>query len=476
MRTDQAPRSALPQVRVFASRARQRFLTLGLRVRWTAAGLLLAGLALGGYLLAVAEPVTYEWLFDGQTFPRSEMVHALVALKAADIPCSDDRGRLSVPLDRRAEAIEALARAKIGPRPLDELLNEAAEPPSLMLDPRQVAHRERRLKERVAEAAIRRTEGIISASVLFNPIETGTALRPQQKWRAWVMVETEKDTQLSSKTVQHIRHTLEGIQPGLESDGLTLQDLRSGADYSVAGRPDVEVLSKVKVREEELRDRIVEQIGIDGARVLVRIDAVPSRSAKPEPAVEPGPLVNQPISVVEPESVEELEPLGRTTILVRVPRSYYLRLFQASNPRHEPSADDLKPIVTRTQQMIETVVDAALPAGAECDLTIDRIDDLTPVKPTVPASDNELMRALVQAWWLPAAAAGLTTALVLTLGGRIVASRWPLARPARLATAGGFEAEDTAGPSERVRELVRLDPEAAAGVLHRWIGQGGHLG
>ena len=92
------------------------------------------------------------------------------------------------------------------------------------------------------------------------------------------MIQTEKDIQLSSKNVQHIRHTLEGVQPGLEANGLTLQDLRTGADYSVAGHPDVEVLSKVKVREEELRDRIVEQIGIDGARVLVRIDAMPQPS------------------------------------------------------------------------------------------------------------------------------------------------------------------------------------------------------
>jgi flagellar M-ring protein FliF len=32
------------------------------------------------------------------------------------------------------------------------------------------------------------------------------------------------------------------------------------------------------------------------------------------------------------------------------------------------------------------------------------------------------------------------------------------------------------GPSERVRELIRLNPEAAASVLHRWTGQGGTIG
>ncbi len=272
MRTDQAPRSALQQFRALASRSRQRFVRLGPRARWAAAGLLVAGLAIGGYLLAVAEPVTYDWLFDGQSFPRAEMTRALVALKAADIPCLESDGRVGVPLDRRAEAVEALAKARVGPRPLDELLDEAAEPGSLWLDPRQLAHRERRFRERVAETAIRRIEGVVSATVMLNPIETGSPLRPQQKWRALVMIQTEKDTQLSSTTVQHIRNTLEGVQPGLEANGLTLQDLRTGADYSVAGHPDVEVLSKVKVREEELRERIVDQIDIDGARVLVRID------------------------------------------------------------------------------------------------------------------------------------------------------------------------------------------------------------
>ena len=60
----------------------------------------------------------------------------------------------------------------------------------------------------------------------------------------------------------------------------------------------------------------------------------------------------------------------------------------------------------------------------------------------------------------------------------------------RLATAGappaggadrgrypiGAAAESGHAPSERVRELVRFNPEAAAGVLQRWIGQGGHVG
>ena len=112
------------------------------------------------------------------------MTRALVALKAASIPCLESGGRVGVPIGRRAEAVEALAQAKVGPRPLDELLDEAAEPGSLWLIPTARPPR-RRYRERFAETAIRRIEGIVSASVMLNPIEAGSPLRPQQKWRGW---------------------------------------------------------------------------------------------------------------------------------------------------------------------------------------------------------------------------------------------------------------------------------------------------
>ena len=67
-------------------------------------------------------------------------------------------------------------------------------------------------------------------------------------------------------------------------------------------------------------------------------------------------------------------------------------------------------------------------------------------------------------------------------GGRVSLGRLASAGapPARGTDRGRYPI-DTApepghAPSERVRELVRFNPEAAAGVLQRWIGQGGHVG
>ena len=77
-------------------------------------------------------------------------------------------------------------------------------------------------------------------------------------------------------------------------------------------------------------------------------------------------------------------------------------------------------------------------------------------------------------WLAPAAlgaGAGLAAALVLGTGFGLIASRRPSARPSRTSVRSGLVVDAPSGPvpgpSERVRDLVRRDPEAAAGVLQR---------
>jgi len=78
--------------------------------------------------------------------------------------------------------------------------------------------------------------------------------------------------------------------------------------------------------------------------------------------------------------------------------------------------------------------------------------------------------------WVIAAGVALLAAVALLAGG-LRAGRGPSARPERRRRYDRRLAGESPGsgpaPSERVRELVRMDPEAAAGVLQRWIGQGG---
>ena len=65
---------------------------------------------------------------------------------------------------------------------------------------------------------------------------------------------------------------------------------------------------------------------------------------------------------------------------------------------------------------------------------------------------------------------------------RLLAARRSAPRPATLRREdrGSYKIDEASdagpGPAERVRDLIRLNPEAAASVLHRWTGQGGPIG
>jgi len=165
-----------------------------------------------------------------------------------------------------------------------------------------------------------------------------------------------------------------------------------------------------------------------------------------------------------------------------VPRSYY---FSKAVPDRDPSPDRLQEIVGRTELLICEAVAHVVPPelnppGKPADVKIDTIPDDTPVR--VPlrsqvAGDNHRQIS----WWLPAGVAAGTVVLLLSaVGVRVLGWRRPAVRPARAAMktnrAGRYRTdaagEPGPGPAERVRELIRLNPEAAASVLNRWVGQG----
>jgi hypothetical protein len=169
-----------------------------------------------------------------------------------------------------------------------------------------------------------------------------------------------------------------------------------------------------------------------------------------------------------------------------VPRSYY---FSKAVPVRDPSPDRLQEIVKRTESLIQVAVAHVVPPelaprGEPLDVKIGMIPDGEPAG--VPLGSKvitDTRRPL--SWWLPAGvAAGVLMALGSALVVRLVMSRVPAVRqrrvasprPGRYRSDAASEASPGPGPAERVRELIRLNPEAAASVLHRWIGQGESLG
>lgn len=476
MRTKPARRPAPPaRLRAPIQALRRRLAELDPRVRWGLAAALLAALVALGYQ-ATVEPVGYDWLMDGRPFSRAEAGQVAAALRDAGIPCTETGGQIGVPADRKAEALAELARHKLGPRQLNDVLAELAQPPSILWDFSNREKRELFDRGTLIQTAISKLSGVLSATAVLTPVDAGTPLHPIRQLRATVFVQAEPGQVLPSQTVQFIRVTVRSLVSELEPDGLTLIDPWADRIYAIAGRPEAEILSAVKAREEEIRAKILDQLRIEGARVTVRIDPGPPPAASPRPE-EPALVVNTPID--GGQEAEAMAPSAtstpsRASILVRVPRDYLYRLYESVNPGDAPSASDLIPYDARTREIINTIVGTVLSPTEQPELAIDWIDSLGPTRPS-PPSNTEARRAI--ATWLPLTAAGVLAVLgLMALGGGLIAARRPAARlPERSLRRDPFEAGvgDDAGPGERVRELIRLDPAAAAGILHRWIAQGG---
>jgi flagellar motor switch protein FliG len=472
MRTDPArPRPTLERLRAPIESLARRLAALGPRARWLAASAALAALAAVGYHFAAAEPVGYEWL-NAKAFAATEANQVLAVLREAEIPCEERSGRISVPADRKAEALAALARAKLGPRRFDEILDEYANGGSILDPPDAKKAREIRGTEVFLQESIRKMIGIQAANVSLTPIPGGTRLRPVQRLRALVYVQAEGSHLLPDKTVGLILTVLEG--KGIEPEDVILVDLWSNHEYWVGGQPEVAARSAARVREEELRDRIDDALHIEGAKVIVRIDPPPSPPPAPaEPPAATPLAVNRPIgepSVDEPTTPAPAAPAeaAKVSVMVRIPHSYYLRAAVEHHPGREPTIDALQREAASTGESVRKIVATLLAPSEQARVDIERYEDLHAARPPAPAGESDARRAALV--WGPIAAGAVLA--VFALGG-LLAARRPSARPDRSPRRDAFEAGDHDGPGQRVRTLIRRDPAAAAGVLHRWIAQGG---
>jgi flagellar M-ring protein FliF len=214
----------------------------------------------------------------------------------------------------------------------------------------------------------------------------------------------------------------------------------------------------------------------------------PPLAASPVPSSPP--IVSMPQAPVQivPAPPVTLEPVApKARVLVQVPRSYYLN----ATPDRKLSPDELQALAERTQAEILKVVRHVVPPGQlEEPVAVSNFPDDLPVARSLEPAP-ELRK--VASWWIPAGVAAGATAAILLIGFRVLGTRPPSRAAATRASIGNGagrarndrgrykidEASDAGlgpGPSERVRELIRLNPEAAASVLQRWTGQGGQSG
>jgi hypothetical protein len=323
----------------------------------------------------------------------------------------------------------------------------------------------------------------------------------------------DTDRRPPHKTILAIRTLLSTQVPDLRPDSVTISD-QSGKFYLEAGDPSVASATESGARGEELRDALVENLSpsIRGIDVVVTVEPAPAPAAAavPPPAPSPPPTpaapaeetkANTPIGLDDgPPSEAEVAPVDvakpapvppvptpsptpapcLANVWVKVPRSYYLQIYRDNSPGHQPSPEDLEPYRLKTEKLIKNAVAILLPSAERGQVFIDNVvDDAGAGGPLVVPAGAEGRRLAWPAWGPPAAigaTAGLGVALVFGAGLGLLARRRPAGRPSRSDLRSGLSVDAPSGavpgPSERVRDLVRRDPGAAAGVLQRWIGQG----
>ncbi len=162
---------------------------------------------------------------------------------------------------------------------------------------------------------------------------------------------------------------------------------------------------------------------------------------------------------------------------VKVPRSYYYHV-SVSTGHKEPPLEEMQKLVSRTEEQIKTGIALVVPlAGAAAwKTTIDMIPDEVPLQrsPVVATAWDARRNALD---WAVAGTMGALAAALVLFGSWIFTSRRPSApsdaAPRKLRYHAGSSL--IPGPSERVREFVRRNPESAVSVLERWTSQGGDV-
>ncbi len=432
-----------------------------------------------------------RWLYDGRKFSGEAALEIQKALAAEKVAFQADTShRIGVAASRWGDAMAALEKHGVEPPSLEELEKDRPAFDAWSDNDSRAALDRWRL-ERWLKASIEGyAGGIRSAHVSIKRSLVGTKFRPE--WKASGLVLLDVERRPPHRVIRSIQTLLASKVDGLALESVTIGD-QSGNFFLDASNPGATSATLVLARAEELRNALLEKLGplVPGIDVDVTVDppspsdppakASPAVKRPAPPAPEPDTRPNVPVGLEpDPAPTPAVEPTGpgRASIWVKVPRSYYLRIARDNAPGRAPSQEDLKIYHQKTCEQVDHAVAVLIPPPERGRVMVDIIQDALAADPApvVAAASVDAVRAWPN-WVAPAAlgaGAGLGVAVVLGTGVGLLASRRPSARPSRSSIRSGLSVDAPSGPvpgpSERVRDLVRRDPEAAAGVLQRWIG------
>jgi hypothetical protein len=478
-------------------------------VRWTLAAATLLALAVLALVTTRSLSLSSTqslYLHSGRRFQPGDLAKITRVLDRLRIDYRvDDQRRIAIASEQIEQATAGISKLDLGPRLPGEIRDDPSSAAGSWLDtPHDKELREHRRQEQILQSMISDLAGIIDAFVLINrPKPRG--LEPAPKPSAFVRIETEGDRQIPFRTVQSITTYLTGYVPGLSADAITVVD-RRGHNYLDAGNPALSELSHNRAREEELREVILEKLDwIEGVRVSVQLPGSaesgpgtkPESSSRDQAAVRPElePLaaapevrINRPMTLEREPTIKGPSAPVKTPggsggqrdvpaepgrVWVKIPRSYFLRVSQRPG-RKEPPYDELQKLIALTEEQIKTGIALVLSGPTVWETKIDVIRDVVPLEePTLAAPQS--VRRVEPDWALAwGVGVGVGTIILLAMGSWILSSRRPAMRqrPAPRTLRFHHAAPVSPGPSERVREFVRRNPESAVSVLERWTSHG----
>jgi flagellar M-ring protein FliF len=163
-------------------------------------------------------------------------------------------------------------------------------------------------------------------------------------------------------------------------------------------------------------------------------------------------------------------------VLIYVPRSFYINASDIRPDNREPTLGELHLMAERTENQIRTIVGLATPSSESWTVDIITLPDELSLNRPVNLQSAVDARRRVLDWGIVGTVVAVVSILA-AVGSWIQVARRPVPMPGPALSTGRFHTDSPSepGPSERVRELVRRDPQAAASVLQRWTGQGGRI-
>jgi flagellar M-ring protein FliF len=506
----------LEQLRAAAERLWRPIAAQRPAVRWGLAAAVLLALGAASYWGAGnLTPSGLRYLASSKRFSSDDVIKIGRALEKQRIAYRiDDLRRVEVTTDQFDQAAEVVAKLDLGQRSIDEIRDDAGS--ASLWDGQDVREQKEKLRlERLLERMIVDQPGVLSAVVSVNRPRPQAFGRNNTRPSAFVYVETDGGHAVPSRSVQAILTVLDGNVPGLVPESITVMDHR-GVRYVDPGNPALGDHSRNRAREEEITEQILEKLDwIKGVRVQVQVlsphaDEVvvksvgaataaakgagpagerPSGSGavmaanRPlsiEAAGEQGPAQSPPEAAARPAAAKPPSPrqVGETQnergrVLVSVPRSFYLNMAIPID-QGEPSREDLRAMAERTEKQVRTSVALLLPDANSWKVDVGLItDDVALTRPAILPGTPDARHRFLEWGMVGALAVGLSVLAIAGSWFRL--ARRPARQPDISTRSQRFHAGSSLQPtpSERVRELIQRNPEAAASVLQRWVGQGG---